>query len=160
MPIIENQRLSPGASELCFLADRAADARAAIARSAGDMKDTLTDIAGVSSCTARHPWIVTGSMVAVGVVVGALLTPAKHNRIQRRREKASLSTSEKSQPIRGQDASRAPKSALLSIAGTVLAAVLSPLVQSWFAPAATDTSQSAGKPSSSGDSESENIAEI
>ena len=144
--MIESQPLSPRASEHCFLADRAADGRTAIGRTLCDMKETLTKIAGVRSCAARHPWILTGSAVAAGVVVGAVLTaPARKRGAERTRSGSAAETP----PARQEQVTpRTTKSLLFSITGTVLAAVLQPLLQSWFAPPVAGPGELRGDPPS------------
>ena len=152
MSIPESQHLSSSTSEHGFLADRAADARTAIGRNLCDMKETLTKMAGVRTCAARHPWILTGSAVAAGVVVGAVLTPSARKRIRRTRKTPSGSAAEAPPACREQETPRTTKSFLFSIAGTVLAAVLRPLLQSWFAPAVAAQGESRGDSPSSHDS--------
>ena len=144
MCVTEREPLSSSTSEREFLADRAADARTAIGRNLCDMKETVTEMAGVRSCAARHPWVLTGSAVAAGVVVGAVLTRSARRRIQEARETPSGSAGEARPARRGREAPRTTKSFLFSIAGTVLAAVLQPLLQSWFAPPAAAQNESRG----------------
>jgi hypothetical protein len=148
----ESQRLSSSTSEHGFLADRATDAGTAIGRKLGDMQDTLTEMAGLRSCAARHPWILTGAAVAVGVVAGAVFTPAPHQTVQKTRKAPSGSAAEAPPARREQDAPRTTKSLLFSIAGTVLAAVLQPLLQRWLAPPVAARGESRGDPPSSRDS--------
>lgn len=148
----ESQPLSSSTSECGFLADRAADARTAIGRKLCDMKETLTKMAGARSYAARHPWILTGSAVAAGVVAGAVLTPSARKRIRRTRKTPSRSAAEVPPACREQETPRRTKSFLFSIAGTVLAAVLQPVLQSWFAPAVAAQGESRGDPPSSRDS--------
>jgi hypothetical protein len=148
----ESQPLSSSTSECGFLADRAADARTAIGRKLCDMKETLTKMAGVRSCAARHPWILTGSAVAAGVVAGAVLTPAARKGIRRTQQAPSSAATEAPPTHREQERPRTARSLLFSIAGTVLAAVLQPLVQSWFAPPAAAQGDSRDDRPSSRDS--------
>ncbi len=152
MCMTESQHLSPSTSECGFLADRAADAKTAIGRKLCDMKETLTKMAGVRSCAAHHPWILTGSAVAAGVVVGAVLTRSARKRIRRTRKTPSGSAAEAPPARREQETPRTTRPFLFSIAGTVLAAVLQPLLQSWFAPAVAAQGESPGDPPSSRDS--------
>jgi len=152
MLVTESQPRSPRVSECRYLADRAADARTAIGRTLCDMKETLTMMAGVRSCAARHPWILTGSAVAAGVVAGAVLTPSARKRIRRTRKTPSGSAAEVPPARREQETPRTTRSFLFSIAGTVLAAVLQPLLQSWFAPALAAPGESRSDPPSSRDS--------
>ncbi len=155
----ESQHLSSSTSERAFLEDRAADARTAIGRKLRDMKETLTKMAGVRSCAARHPWILTGSAVAVGVVAGAMLTPCARRRIRRKRKRPSGSAAEAPPARREQEMPRTTKSFLFSTAGTVLAAVLRPLLQSWFASAVAAQGASRGDPPSSRDSRGAVVSE-
>ena len=148
----ESQPLSSSTSERGFLADRAADARTAIGRKMCEMKETLTKMADVRSCAARHPWILTGSAVAAGVVVGAVLMPSARKRIRRTRKTPSGLAAETLPARREQETPRTTKSFLFSIAGTVLAAVLQPLLQSWLAPPVAAQGESQGDPPSCHDS--------
>jgi hypothetical protein len=148
----ESRPLSSSTTERGFLADRAADARMAIGRKMCDMKETLTKMANVRSCAERHPWILTGSAVAAGVVVGAVLTPSARKRIQRTRKTPSGLAAETQPAGREQETPRTTKSFLFSIAGTVLAAVLQRLLQSSFAAPVTAQRESQGDPPSSHDS--------
>ena len=159
MCMTECQRLPPSTSEPGFLADRAADARTAMGRQLCDMKETLTTMAGVHSCAARHPWILTGSAVAAGAVAGAVLTPSPRERIRRTRKTPSRSAAEAQPACREQETPPSTKSFLSSIAGTVLAAVLQPLLQSWFAPAVAARGESGSDPPSSRDSAGAAVSE-
>jgi hypothetical protein len=153
MCMTESRHLSSSTSERDFLEDRAADARTAIGRKVCDMKETLTKMADVRSCAARHPWILTGSAVVAGVVAGAVLTPSARKRIRRTRKTPPGSAAEAPPARREQEETpRTTKSFLFSIAGTILAAVLQPLLQSWFAPAVAVQGGSPGDPPSSLDS--------
>jgi hypothetical protein len=152
MSTTERRPLSSRTSECDFLADRAADAKTAIGRELCDMKETLTDMVGVRSCAARHPWILTGSAVAAGVVVGAVLTRSARRRIRNTPKTPSGSAAEAPPACREREAPRTTKSFLFSIAGTVLAAALQPLLQSWFAPPVAAQGESPGDPPSSCDS--------
>ena len=148
----ESQHVSSSTDEPGFLADRAADAKMAIGHRLCDMKETLTKMAGVRSCAAQHPWILIGSAVAAGVVAGAVLTPSARKRIRRTRKTPSGSAAETPPVPREQEAPRSTKSLLFSVAGTVLTAVLQPLLQSWFAPPVAAQGESQGDPPSSPDS--------
>lgn len=148
----ERRHLSSSTSEPGFLTDRAADARTAIGRRLCDMKETLTKLTGVRSCAARHPWILTGSAVAAGFLAGAVLTPSASERIGGTRKTPSDSEAEASPARQEQETPRTTKSFLFSLAGTVLAAVLQPLLQSWFAPAVAAQGESRENSPSSCDS--------
>ena len=155
----ESQRLSSSTSEQGFLADRAADAKTAIGHRLCDMKETLTKMAGVRSCAARHPWILIGSAVAAGVVAGAVLTPSARKRIRRTRKTPPGSAAEAPPDLQEREAPRTTKSYLFSLAGTVLAAVLPPLFRSWFAPAVAVQGESGGDPPSSPDAAGGDVSE-
>ena len=159
MCMTESRHLSSSTSERGFLADRAADARTAIGRKLCDMKETLTRMAGVRSCAARHPWILTGSAVAAGVVAGAVLTPSARKRVRRTRKTPPGSAAEGPPDRRDQETPRTTKSLLFSLTGTVLAAVLPPLLRSWFAPAVAVQGESGGDPPSSPDAAGGGVSE-
>ena len=144
MCMTESQRLSSSTSERGVLADHAADARTAIGRKLCDLKDTLTQMTGVRSYAARHPWILTGSAVAAGFVAGTILTPPARKRIRRTRKPSSGSAAEAPPACREQETPRTTKSFLFSFAGRILATVLQPLLQSWFAPAVAAQGESRG----------------
>ena len=159
MCMTESQHLPSSTSERGFLADRAADSRTAIGRKLCDMKDTLTRMAGLRSCAARHPWILTGSAVAAGVVAGAVLTPSARKRIRRTRKTPPGSAAEAPPDLQEREAPRTTKSFLFSLAGTVLAALLPPLLRSWFAPAVAVQGESGGDPPSSPDAAGGGVSE-
>jgi uncharacterized membrane protein YidH (DUF202 family) len=142
----DGQHPSSSTNERAFLADRAADAKTAFGRTLRQMKDTLTGLAGVRSCAARHPWILTGSAVAAGVVAGAVLTPAARRRSRQLRQALSVSAADSSPACREHETPRAKKSFVWSIAGTVLAAVLRPLLQNMFAPPVAAQDEPPGDP--------------
>jgi hypothetical protein len=145
----ENQHPPSSKTNECgFLADREADAKTAIGRRLCDMKETLTQMADVRSCAARHPWILTGSAVAVGIVAGVVLTPSAGKKMRTTQGTPLSSTAEAPPASRAQEAPRATKSFLFSIAATVLAAALRPLFQSLFASAVAPQGESRGAPSS------------
>ena len=159
MCMTESRHLSLSTSEHGFLADREADARTAIGRKLCDIKETLTKVAGLRSCAARHPWILTGSAVAAGVVAGAVLTCYARKRI-RRTPKTPPGPAAEAPPVRRQqETPRTTKSFLFSLAGTVLAAVLPPLLRSWFAPAVAVQGESGGDPPSSPDAAGGGVSE-
>jgi hypothetical protein len=137
---------SPSTTERAFLADRAADAKTAFGRTLCQMKDTLASLAGVHSCAARHPWILTGSAVAAGVVAGTVLTPAARRTGRNVRQTPSDAAADSPPACREHDAPRAKRSFVWSIAGTVLAAVLQPLLQNLFAPPVAAQDEPRGDP--------------
>ena len=159
MCMTKSQHLPSSTSERGFLTDCAADAQSAIGRKLCDMRHTLTTMADVRSCAARHPWILTGSAVAAGVVAGAVLTPPARERIRKTPETPAGSAAEAPPAPREQEAPRKTKSFLFSIAGTVLAAVLPPLLRSWLAPAVAVQGESRGDPPSSPDAAGGGLSE-
>ena len=119
-------------SERSFLTDQAADAKTAMKGTLHDMNDTLKRVADLPSCAQQHPWLVAGCAVAIGVVTGAVLSPAprKTNKITR------SSTDAASQPsCPGQETPRTKKSLLFSTVVTVLAGILQTVVTRWMAAA-------------------------
>jgi hypothetical protein len=97
-----------------------------------DLKETLTQAADVRSCTKRHPWLVTGSAVAAGFVMGAVLTPSAQMTIK---HSASKSDARPEPGGEGRELPQSWKSTLFSIAGAVLASILPTLVQGSIAAA-------------------------
>ena len=97
-----------------------------------DMKETLKGMVNVSSCAKEHPWLVTGSAVAVGFVTGAALTPSREKNINKPR---SNSEAELQPSCEGQDTVKTRKSFLFSALGTVLAGILKTVVQGLLAAA-------------------------
>jgi hypothetical protein len=149
--MIESQHQPSNTSERDFLANRAADAKQAIVRNLGDMKETLMKMADVRSRAAQHPWIVTGSAAATGVVAGMLLTRSRGTSNRSGSETASSSLAEMPTARRERVSPRTTRSFLFSIGGTALAAFLRPLLQSWFASAAAAQSDSPSDAPSSRD---------
>lgn len=152
MCLTKRRRLSSSTSEHGFLADRATDAKTGMGRTLGHMKETLATMTGVRTCAAEHPWILTGSAVVAGVVAGVILVPSARKRTRRTRKTPSGSAGGAPPARREQESSRTTRSFLFSIAGTVLAAILRPMLQSWFAPAIAAQGESQGNPLSSCDS--------
>src|SRR5258708_1382193 len=60
-------------SEECFLTEQAANARTAMQQTLAEMTQTLAKLTDVRTCARQHPWIATGSVLAVGFVAGAVL---------------------------------------------------------------------------------------
>ena len=74
-------------SEERFLAEQAAHARTAMTQTLAEMKQTLARLTDVRTCARQHPWIATGSVLAVGFVAGAVLprsrsTPGERHKVQ------------------------------------------------------------------------------
>lgn len=159
MCMTESRHLSSSTSESGFLEDRAADAKTVIGRRLCEMKETLTRMTGLRSCAARHPWILGGSAVTAGFVAGTILTPPARKRIRRTRKPPSGSAAEAPPACREQETPRSTKSFLFSLAGTVLAAVLPPLLRSWLAPAVAVQGESGGDPPSSPDAAGGGVSE-
>jgi len=80
------------------------------------------------------------------------LTPSARERTRRTRKTPSDLAAEAPPARRKQETPRTTKSFLFSIAGTVLAAVLQPLIQSWFAPPVAAEGDARGDSHSSRDS--------
>jgi hypothetical protein len=122
-------------SEASFLADQAADAKAAMIHTLRDIKESLGKVADVRVCAQQHPWLVIGSAVAAGFVAGAVVTPAP----QRKVKKTRASSHAASQPsCQGQETPRTKKSFLFSTfstAGTFLAGILRTVVEASIAAA-------------------------
>jgi hypothetical protein len=67
------QKMARNKSEERFLVDQAAHARTAMTQTLAEMKQTLAKLTDVRTCARQHPWIATGSVLAVGFVAGAVL---------------------------------------------------------------------------------------
>ena len=119
-------------SERSFLADQAADAKAAMTGTLRDMNDTLKRVADVRFMCEAASWLAVGWAVAAGFVTGAVLTPA-----QRKTSTITGSNAEAElqRGCHGQDIPPTKKSLLFSTAVTVLAGILQPVVKSWIAAA-------------------------
>ncbi len=118
--------LSRRGSERGFLADQAAAAKSAMLQTLYDMKDTLERVASLRYCARQHPWLVTGSAVAVGFVTGAVLTPSP----QETGEKPRANSEEGRRPsCQEREAPRTKKSFLLATMGTLLAGMVRTVVQ-------------------------------
>jgi hypothetical protein len=127
------QTLSQTRTEGGFLADQAAAAKTAMLETLHDMKETLKRVADLRSCAREHPWLVTGSAVAVGFVTGAVLTPSP----QKTGEPSRAKSEEERQPsCQEREAPRTKKSFLIATAETLLASVVRTVVQNSIAAAA------------------------
>jgi hypothetical protein len=119
-------------NEQSFLADQAANAKAAMTGTLHDIKDTLKRVADVPSCAKQHPWLVVGWAVAAGFVTGAVLTSVPRKTVKL----TGLSTKAELQPnCDGQETPGTKKSFSFSTVATVLAGVLKTVVNSWIAAA-------------------------
>ncbi|HEY3242426.1 MAG TPA: hypothetical protein VGM03_03660 [Phycisphaerae bacterium] len=138
------EKLTRKRSERDFLADQAADAKTAMIHTLGDVQDTLERVADLRSWAKQHPWLFTGSAIAVGFATGALLTPAP----PRMSDATPANSEAESQPgCQARDAPQTKKSFLLAAAGTLLAGILQTVVQRSIAAAVVpDKSQSAIAP--------------
>ena len=127
------QMLSQRGSERSFLADQAAVAKSAMLQTLHDMKETVKRVADLRSCARQHPWLVTGSAVAVGFVTGAVLTPSPQETGKQPRAK---SEENRQQSCQEREAPRTKKSFLIATAGTLLAGVVRAVIQNSIAAAA------------------------
>jgi ElaB/YqjD/DUF883 family membrane-anchored ribosome-binding protein len=127
------QMLSQRGSERSFLADQAAAAKTAMLQTLYDMKETVKRVADLRSCAREHPWLVTGSAVAVGFVTGAVLTPSPQKTGEPSRAK---SEKERQPSCQEREDPRTKKSFLIATAGTLLAGVVRTVVQNSIAAAA------------------------
>ena len=148
-------------SERIFLADQAAAAKIATVQVLHEVKETLKRVADLRSCARRHPWLVTGSAVAVGFVAGAALTPSPQERGEQSRPKSE----EGRQPSpQEREAPRTKKSFLIATAATLLGGVVSKVLQGSIAAAAAAPAPPRSENQSSCDSmgtvESEDRAEV
>jgi hypothetical protein len=136
-------------SERGFLADQAADAKAAMIRTLDEMKDTLARVADLRLWAKRHPWLFIGAAVAVGFATGALFTPAPG-----KMSKATQTNSDaESQPgCQAPDAPRTRKSFLRAAAGTLLVGILQTVVQRSIAAAIVPDDQPRAETASPRDS--------
>jgi hypothetical protein len=97
-----------------------------------DIKETLKGMFNVSACVKQHPFLITGSAVAVGFVTGAALTPSRGENIKKIRSNSVVEL----QPSHlGQEPGNARKSFLFSTLGTVLVGILKTVVQGLLATA-------------------------
>jgi len=123
------------ASESAYLADQAADARRALFHTVRDMKETVRGMVDVSGCATRHPWIMTGSAVAVGFATGAMLTSAPRENLEASPSRAG-----------------AAKSFLFSTFGLALTAILRSMVQGTVSAIIAGGDEPANEPKSPQDS--------
>ncbi len=127
------QMPSQKGSERSLLADQGADAKTAMLRTVHDMKETLARIADLRSCARQHPWLVTGSAVAVGFFAGVVLAPSPQETGEQPRATSEV---ERQPGCREREGPRTKKSFLIATAGTLLAGVVRTVVQNSIAAAA------------------------
>lgn len=108
-------------TESRFLKHQSADARNAMSQTMHDMHKTLLGVVNVRSWTTKHPWIVTGSVVAVGFIMGAALTTP---RVRRPKSRSAYSKADLQARYLRQESARARKSILLSNMGGLLVGLL------------------------------------
>jgi len=91
-----------------------------------EMKETAVRIADVRSCAQQHPWLVTGSVVAAGFVVGAVLSHSPRKDV---RTTPSHSESNGAPTDHEQAPSRTETASWLSTVGTALTAAVVTVLQ-------------------------------
>jgi len=143
------QMLSQRRSERSFLAYQAAAAKTAMRQTLHDMKVILERVADLRLYARQHPWLVTGSAVAVGFVTGAVLTPSP----QKTGEQSRAKSEEKRQPsCQEREVPRTKKSFLIATAGTLLAGVVRTVIQNSIAAASVAKAPPRGENQTPGDS--------
>ena len=118
-------------NERRFLADQAADAKTAMARTLHDMDDTLQRVADVRSYAKQHPWLVVGCAATAGFVTGALLKTVPRKTIN----PGSSVEAESQRVCRGEETQRIKKSVLFSTAQRLLTGILQTVVTNVIAAA-------------------------
>ena len=91
-----------------------------------EMKETAMRVADVRSCAQQHPWLVTGSVVAAGFVVGAVLSHSPQKDV---RTTQSHSESNGAPTHHEQEPSRTETASWLSSVGTALTAAVVTVLQ-------------------------------
>lgn len=114
-----------GPSESDFLETQSAHASAEMARALREMKDTLVRMTHLQSCADKHPWITTGSALAVGLLAGALLPRSPRSAVVRGDPRSGTAPQSQDTTPR----TRGEKPAVLLTAGKFLAGVLFTLTQ-------------------------------
>lgn len=122
-------------SEIHFLRDQASMARCAMKQTVSDMAKTLMRMVDLRSCTRRHPWLVTGSAVAMGFATGATLAPSQERKFEKLRAK---SKAELQQLNNRQEVATATKPFMHTNLGLVLSGLLKALVLKLLAAAVVD----------------------
>jgi hypothetical protein len=75
----EPGRPAPTGDEAAFLAQQAADAKAAITRTLSALGTDLGQAVNVNHLTRNHPWMTLGASAVAGFVASALLVPSKED---------------------------------------------------------------------------------
>jgi hypothetical protein len=128
--------MSPHRSKNRFLAEQAADARNAMMQTVQEMKRTLTRAADVRTCARQHPWIATGSAVAAGFVVGAILPTLRPTSDDKSSKTTDAGVAVDST---GHGPERAKSGFLLATLGTVLGGIAQTLLQEFITAAVVAT---------------------
>ncbi|MFN0135554.1 MAG: hypothetical protein ACKVS9_05480 [Phycisphaerae bacterium] len=121
-------------SEARYADERVRVARSAIRRSLSGIGATVANVFGIRSNAGAHPWIFTGSTVAVGALAGAWMSRPRGNASEQRgrvEPQPGVQAAAMGQMHAGADSSRAVHGLLLSIAGTVVGAAVPLLLQAW-----------------------------
>jgi hypothetical protein len=71
---------APTNDESAFLAQQAADAKAAISATIADIGKNLGQAVNVNQLTRQHPWLTIGASTVAGFVATAMLVPSKEDR--------------------------------------------------------------------------------
>jgi ElaB/YqjD/DUF883 family membrane-anchored ribosome-binding protein len=130
------ERMSPNRSKNRFLAEQVADARNAMIQTVHEMKRTLARAADVRTCARQHPWIATGSAVAAGFVVGAILPTLRPTSDEK---SAKTTDADVAVDSTGHGPERAKSGLLLATLGTVLAGLAKTLLQEFITAAVVAT---------------------
>lgn len=69
--------MDPKVTEADYVAEQAAQAKAAIGTVIGDMKAALAGSMDLREWTRQYPWIVTASAAVAGFAAGMMVTPSK-----------------------------------------------------------------------------------
>src|SRR5688572_13010091 len=70
---------APTSDESAFLAQQAADAKAAISRTLSEIGAALGSGASVGNLTRQYPWLTLGASTVAGFVATAMLVPSKED---------------------------------------------------------------------------------
>jgi ElaB/YqjD/DUF883 family membrane-anchored ribosome-binding protein len=72
------QKAQAKLTEAQFLQQTAAEVKAAISKTIGDLKQDALTAADIRLWSKEHPWAVVGAAAAAGFVAATLVTPAKN----------------------------------------------------------------------------------
>lgn len=75
---------APTSDEAAFLAQQAADAKAAIARTLSELGNGLGQAVNVAGLTRQFPWATLGASAVAGFVATAMLVPSKEDQALKR----------------------------------------------------------------------------